>query len=118
MELKPFGVQVVDLRPGDIRTTFNESVPRAAGSNSPYQRWAECAWQESCRLIDHAPQPELIAQAILRLLQQRKPPAMKRCGSFFQADVGALGMRLLSRTALLDSIRSYYGLARLDNHHD
>ena len=26
MELKPFGVRVVDLRPGDIRTAFNERI--------------------------------------------------------------------------------------------
>lgn len=118
MELKPFGVQVVDLRPGDIRTKFNDAVPRLDISNSPYRPWADRAWQESCRLLESAPDPKLIADAIVQLLQQTKPPAMKRCGSFFQADIGALGSRLLSRTAILKSIRSYYGLNQLDDRND
>lgn len=114
MELKPFGVQVLDLRPGDIRTPFNEAVPHRLSSSSPYLKWAEKSWKESCELIRTAPEPALVADLILRLIEQKRLPVMLRCGTFFQAKLGALGLRFLSRHALLRSIRNYYGLTDLD----
>jgi short-subunit dehydrogenase len=112
MELKPFGVHVVDLRPGDIRTNFNQVATQSITSSSPYGKWSSQAWKESCRLIKAAPDPEIVSRAVLRLLKQRHPPAVLRCGSFFQSVLGSLGVRLFSRSALLRSIRSYYQLDR------
>ncbi|MDX6765163.1 MAG: SDR family NAD(P)-dependent oxidoreductase [Candidatus Methylacidiphilales bacterium] len=110
MELHPFGVRVVDLRPGDIRTPFNEVAGKTIPDQSPYQPWIRRAWDENCRLLSLAPGPELVAKLILRMLRKGDAPAMKRCGSFFQAVIGPLGSVFLSRTGLLDSIRKYYQL--------
>jgi short-subunit dehydrogenase len=112
MELSPFGVRVVDLRPGDIRTAFNDRVTPARPAGSAYGPWLDSAWKESLTLMNGAPDPELAARAILSAIQ--RPRSVVRCGTFFQAVLGALGVRLLPRGWLLDSIRRYYHLDRVD----
>jgi short-subunit dehydrogenase len=112
MELKPFGVRVVDLRPGDIRTAFNDHIAPAGTDASPYAPWTAATWKETVALMNSAPGPELAAHAILDVIE--RPRSLARCGTFFQARLGALGVRLLSRGSLLDSIRRYYHLDRVD----
>jgi NAD(P)-dependent dehydrogenase (short-subunit alcohol dehydrogenase family) len=112
MELKPFGVRVVDLRPGDIRTAFNQRIVPLGAAASPYAPWLAAAWKETNALMDGAPGPELAARAILSVIE--RPRSLARCGTFFQARLGAFGVRVLSRGFLLDSIRRYYKLDRVD----
>jgi NAD(P)-dependent dehydrogenase (short-subunit alcohol dehydrogenase family) len=112
MELEPFGVRVVDLRPGDIRTAFNDHITPSSTTTSVYAPWTAAAWKETCALMAGAPEPELAARAILAALE--RPRAVVRCGTFFQAKLGALGARLLPHRFLLNSIRRYYGLDRVD----
>ena len=112
MELEPFGVRVVDLRPGDIRTAFNDRIAPASSPASAYAPWTAAAWKETCALMAGAPEPELAARAILAAVE--RPRAVMRCGTFFQAKLGAFGARFLSRRFLLNSIRSYYKLDRVD----
>jgi len=114
MELKPFGVHVVDLRPGDIRTAFNDHLPKTMPDGSAYLPWARPTWEKCAALMAEAPPPELIARAIEQIISQRNPPSIARRGTFFQATLGAVGVRLLSRRGLLDSIRNYYGLHEVD----
>jgi NAD(P)-dependent dehydrogenase (short-subunit alcohol dehydrogenase family) len=112
MELEPFGVRVVDLRPGDIRTAFNDRITPVLAPGSAYAPWTASAWKETCALMDGAPGPELAARAILAAVEH--PRAVVRCGTFFQAKLGALGARFLPRRFLLNSIRRYYGLDKID----
>jgi NAD(P)-dependent dehydrogenase (short-subunit alcohol dehydrogenase family) len=114
MELQPFGVRVVDLRPGDIKTAFNDALPKTMPAGSPYFPWAQRAWQECARLMNEAPPPDLVARAILKIMRQSHPPAVTRVGAFFQAALGPLGVRLLPQGRLRDSIRAYYGLKKID----
>jgi NAD(P)-dependent dehydrogenase (short-subunit alcohol dehydrogenase family) len=112
MELKPFGVRVVDLRPGDIRTAFNDQLAPALPDGSPYSPWAKAAWEETCSLMQGAPGPEVAARAVLAAME--RPRSVARCGTFFQAQLGAWGARFLPRRFLLDSIRNYYRLHHVD----
>jgi len=112
MELAPFGVDVVDLRPGDIRTAFNDRIAPTLSTDSPYAPWTAAAWKETCTLMNGAPEPELAARAILAALE--RPRAIVRCGTFFQAKLGALGARFLPHSFLLNSIRRYYKLDQVD----
>jgi NAD(P)-dependent dehydrogenase (short-subunit alcohol dehydrogenase family) len=114
MELRPFGVQVVDLRPGDIRTAFNDQLPKIIPHRSPYLPWTERAWRECARLMIEAPPPERIARGILRLVRREKLPAVARMGTYFQAVLGPIGVRILPQRMLLNSIRHYYGLHQID----
>jgi len=112
MELKPFGVHVVDLRPGDIRTAFNDRIAPERTAGSTYGPWISSAWKESVDLMNRSPGPELAARAILSALE--RPSVLVRCGTFFQARLGAFGVRLLPRALLLGTIRKYYHLDRVD----
>lgn len=112
MELKPFNVNVVDLRPGDIKTAFNDALSPTQTTNPSYQPWTQPAWKETVELMNRSPEPELVAQCILSAIE--RPRALARCGTFFQARLGPLGVRILSRAALLDSIRKYYHLDGVD----
>jgi len=114
MELKPFGVRVVDLRPGDIRTAFNDHLPKTMPADSAYLPWAQQTWQKCATLMAGAPPPELIARAIEEIISRKNPPSIARCGTFFQATLGAVGVRLLSHRRLLASIRAYYELHDVD----
>jgi len=114
MELRPFGVRVIDLRPGDLHTAFNDRLTPTLPAASPYLPWAEAAWKESCALMNRSPGPERAARAILRAIAPARRGAVVRCGTFFQARLGALGARLLPRRFLLNSIRDYYRLTRVD----
>ncbi len=112
MELRPFGVRVVEMRPGDIRTAFNDNVVPVKPPGSAYGPWIDSAFRESVELMNRSPGPELAARAILSVIE--RPRVLARCGTFFQAQLGALGVRILSRAFLLGSIRRYYHLDRVD----
>jgi len=114
MELEPFRVNVVDLRPGDILTSFIDHLPKTMPADSPYLPWAEQAWEETARLLKTAPPADLIARAILTILEARTPPVVVRSGTFFQATLTPFGARFMPRRWLLDSIRSYYKLKNVD----
>ena len=114
MELEPFHVRVVDLRPGDIRTAFNDDLPKTMPADSAYLPWAQQGWKETASLMDKAPPPELIARAIETIIVADKTPVLVRSGTFFQATLSPFGARFMSRRALLNSIRSYYGLDHVD----
>jgi NAD(P)-dependent dehydrogenase (short-subunit alcohol dehydrogenase family) len=114
MELIPFDVHVVDLRPGDILTAFNDNLPKTMSADSPYLPWSMQAWEETAALMKNAPAPDLIAHAIHDIIEAAHPPVVVRSGTFFQATLSPLGARFIPRRWLLDSIRSYYKLTRLD----
>ena len=114
MELKPFGVQVIDFRPGDICTEFNDELPIVIPENSAYARWAEAARRVDQKSMKSAPPAALIARAILKLLRKKSVPFVVREGTFYQSVVAPIGNRLLPRSALLQSIRSHYGLTQVD----
>ena len=114
MELKPFNVRVVDLRPGDIRTSFIDNVPSQASPGSLYFPWADQTAQKCSKLMAEAPPPDLIACGILRLIEAANPPPVARLGTFFQARLGPLGVRFLPLRFMLNSIRQYYGLHKID----
>lgn len=114
MELEPFHVDVVDLRPGDINTPILAEAPGTLPADSEYLPWAQQALEEALSLMKNAPSPELIAHAIEKIVDATKPPAIVRSGTFFQATLSPLGVRLLPRRMLLKSIREYYGLNKID----
>jgi short-subunit dehydrogenase len=114
MELRPYGVRVIDLRPGDLLTAFNDQLSPTLPAGSPYLPWAAAAWKESCDLMNRSPGPELAARAILRAIESNRAGSVVRCGTFFQARLGAWGARFLPRRFLLRSIRGYYHLNQVD----
>lgn len=87
------GVVVIDFRPGDYRTDFNDSVLRPA----PLSPRAARGWDAFCQLMRSGPPPEGAAVALRRALLRRRSGTV-RTGRFFQA----VAAPLLSRFGSLE----------------
>ena len=73
MELRPFGVAVSLVEPGDIRTAFNDATDFSWASGSAYgARIARCEGVIR-RSLDKAPGPAVVARAVFRALSAPRP---------------------------------------------
>jgi NAD(P)-dependent dehydrogenase (short-subunit alcohol dehydrogenase family) len=105
-ELRPLGVHVGLIEPGDIDTAFNDATDWSAAEGSAYgERIAACR-----RVIEaslpKAPGPERVARVIRRALTARRPRARYPVGP--DALPVVLGRRLLPDRASLWLIRKYF----------
>jgi NAD(P)-dependent dehydrogenase (short-subunit alcohol dehydrogenase family) len=99
-------VRLVDLQPGDIRTQFNEAIAKSGTTNARVAK----AWQTVARNMKAAPPPELVAQRILKIIDQENPPPRVTVGDLFQSAVAPLIFRLLPQRLQLWGLRKYYGI--------
>ena len=81
MELKPFGVHVTCVEPGDISTEFTSSRIVLGGEESAYAARAARSLAAVEREEHHGPSPECVARAVERVLARRRPPARVPAGS-------------------------------------
>ncbi len=86
LEVRPFGIEVVLLEPGDFRTDFTRNrVRTAASSQNPAYRERfvrSLAVMEDSEL--NGPSPEIVAAQVSRILQLKSPRARYRAGSLIQ----------------------------------
>lgn len=74
MEVKPFGVNVVIVQPGDFKTSINENRAVAQSSpNSPYKKWFEPINDQIIEEVAHAGDPVEIGKAVWKIIQSRNP---------------------------------------------
>ena len=83
-------VRVVDFRPGDYRTRFNDAMRPTAGATPE----VEHVWSRLEHLLRGAPEPARAARDLRTALQRRRRGVV-RSGTFFHARVG----RFLQRFA-------------------
>jgi short-subunit dehydrogenase len=75
-EVKPFGITVSVVEPGDVKTNFtNQRAKKKLDADSPYSSAADAAVSHMERDELAGMAPEAIADAILNLLSKRRPPA-------------------------------------------
>ncbi|MFQ6539535.1 MULTISPECIES: oxidoreductase [Aphanothece] len=104
LELQPFGIQVVVIQPGLIRTAFAEVTAPSMEANlgsavyGPMMRRVAAAWE---RVYRRASEPELVARTIGRALEEPTPEARYACGH--QAAVSMVAHRLMP-TRLWDAL--------------
>lgn len=110
LELAGSGIQVIDLQPADIHTSFNDAVARTDGGDSGYTELVEHAW----KIVDHnlrtAPKPELVARRIAQLIDDRNPPPRLTVGGTFQAAIAPVMFRFLPQRVRLWGLKNYYKL--------
>jgi NAD(P)-dependent dehydrogenase (short-subunit alcohol dehydrogenase family) len=99
LEVRPFGVGVVLIEPGPIRTHFAETAeqsarPFASNPQSAYHPTYEKAFTRFAKetTIGALP-PEAVARAVLRAVRRRRPPI--RLLITAPARIGAIAKRLL-----------------------
>ena len=105
-ELHPTGVQVSLVEPGDINTPFNDRMRWGEAGQSAYaERIRRC--EEVIReSLPKAPPPEVVAQAILRALSDRRPRVRYAVGA--DSLLVPIARRLLPDWLSLQFIRSHF----------
>jgi short-subunit dehydrogenase len=109
LEMPLSGVRIIDLQPADIHTGFNEAIKNSDGDQL-YARRITKAWQIVDRNLKNAPEPELVARHIVRLIEQTNPPPRLTVGGFFQARVAPLIFRFLPQRVRIWGLKRYYGI--------
>jgi NAD(P)-dependent dehydrogenase (short-subunit alcohol dehydrogenase family) len=111
MEVRPFGIRVVLIEPGDHKTalTANRRFSKTSGSTDPYGASFAAALERTAHDEQAGPGPEQIARLLYRIVNQRNPrlrytigPAPQRAAVWLK--------RLLPNGVLEYAMRTYYGL--------
>jgi short-subunit dehydrogenase len=108
-ESRGSAVKVIDFRPGDYRTAFNDHMTTAPASPLASPRLA-AAWRVLESNLAAAPGPERAA-ADLRLALLRGSSGIVRSGSFFQARLAPLLARAAPSAAVRAATARYFGSA-------
>ena len=104
IETRGTDVTVIDFRPGDYRTGFNQAMTSPPAS--PTQSQMTLAWASLEKNLAEAPLPEKAAKDLWRaVLRGRK--GIVRSGGIFQAVLAPLFERLVPET-LARKVRWYY----------
>jgi short-subunit dehydrogenase len=113
LELSNTAIRVVDVRPGDFATQFHPSTRRLEDPVlTGYAPNLELAWRAIDRNMARAPDPRLVANAIVSIVNGKiKRPAVA-VGDFFQARVAPYLARRSARAWVQWGLRAYYGLKR------
>ncbi len=104
-ETRGTGVTVIDFRPGDYRTAFNQTMQASATIDDDRQRRA---WRTLERNLAEAPSPERAARDLRRALRRGRSGVV-RSGSFFQSLVAPLLARLAPQGMRRTVIAWYFG---------
>ena len=111
IELSNSPIRVVEVRPGDINTSFHDRTKRVETTRSPEeQHRMKSAWETQLRNMADAPRPDHVAQAMLRVITTPNPPPVVVVGGLFQARLAPLGARFLPLRVLEFALRKYYRL--------
>jgi short-subunit dehydrogenase len=103
-ESRGTGIIVIDFRPGDYRTNFNQSMQKDSVSE-PTRK----AWDALEATFASAPLPEVAAGDLRRALLSNRS-GIVRSGSFFQATIAPFLARLLPKSWMRWGTAKYFGL--------
>jgi NAD(P)-dependent dehydrogenase (short-subunit alcohol dehydrogenase family) len=110
LELQGSSIRVIDLQPADIRTDFNDAVARTDGDDPRYTTAVEQTWRVVDQNMKAAPEPELVARCIAKLIDAANPPRRVTVGGFFQASIAPLIFRFLPQRVRVWGLKKYYKL--------
>lgn len=106
VECRGTAVTVIDFRPGDTRTPFNQAMrATAALDHAREQR----IWARLERNLAEGPAPETVAHDLIRALRRGRSGVV-RSGSFFQARLGPLLARLAPGGLRRWVLAQYFGV--------
>lgn len=85
IEAKPFGLTTAIIEPGDLHTGFTSKRKNAIPDDSPYQAF----YGKALHQIEHdelsGKGPEIIAKAVMRIINKKNPPVRTVVGSSYKA---------------------------------
>ena len=109
VELAQSRIRLIDLQPADICTNFNKAVPKS-NHDKFYSAKIAQAWEIIERNLENAPEPNLVARRVVRLIEQANPAPRLTVGSAFQARVAPVIFRFLPQRLRIWGLRKYYHL--------
>jgi short-subunit dehydrogenase len=86
-ELRPFGIKVAMVEPGDTKTGFTASrvFVKAGGKESPYYEYSK----KSVAVMEHdemnGADPEAVAKVVAKLIKRKNPPLCVAVGFMYKA---------------------------------
>jgi len=108
IEIGDDNVRIVDLQPADIRTNFNDVIERNRVTG--YEERVARTWKAVDKNMKTAPGPELVARAIVNVIEQTNPPLRVIVGDVFQAKIAPFIFRFLPQRTRIWGLKKYYGI--------
>jgi NAD(P)-dependent dehydrogenase (short-subunit alcohol dehydrogenase family) len=105
-EVAAFGIHVSLVEPGDIQTSFNESMDWGSPAESAYGTPIRSCERVTRESLPKAPGPEVVARVIHQALTARRPRVRYPVGP--DSRLVPLGRRLLPDFVSLALIRSHF----------
>jgi NAD(P)-dependent dehydrogenase (short-subunit alcohol dehydrogenase family) len=109
VELAQSRIRLIDLQPADICTNFNNAVSKS-NHDELYSAKIAQAWKTIERNLKNAPEPNLVARHVVKLIERASPAPRLTVGSAFQARVAPLIFRFLPQRLRIWGLRKYYRL--------
>jgi NAD(P)-dependent dehydrogenase (short-subunit alcohol dehydrogenase family) len=111
MEVRPFGIRVVIIEPGDHKTglTENRQFTEISIATDAYSPSFEAALLKTAHDEQSGPGPEQVARLLYRIVNQRHPRLRYTIGPIPQRAAVWL-KRLMPYSILEYTMRTYYGL--------
>lgn len=110
VETRGSGITVIDFRPGDFRTSFNQTMqPAQLTGDTAGSRTMARAWQALERNLQAAPPPAAAAAQLRRALWCGRSGTV-RTGSVFQSRVAPFFTRLMPQGLARRVTTRYFGL--------
>jgi len=111
MEVRPFGIRVVIIEPGDHKTaiTQNRRLSGVPGDPDAYRASFEAALGKTAQDEQSGPGPEQIASLLYRIVNKRNPRLRYTIGPMPQR--AAVWLKRLAPYSIVEyGMRTYYGL--------
>jgi NAD(P)-dependent dehydrogenase (short-subunit alcohol dehydrogenase family) len=109
MEVRPFGVRVVIIEPGDHKTAITQNRTEISGGTDAYDRSFRAALARTAHDEQSGPGPEQIARLLFRIVNKSNPRLRYTIGPVPQRAAVWL-KRLLPYSVTEFGIRSYFRL--------
>jgi len=83
LEVKPFGIKVVLVEPGDTRTEFTSrrQIAAAADEYSVYKESFTRSLNTMIKDETNGPEPDVVAKVVIKVLQRKSPPIRVAVGA-------------------------------------
>jgi NAD(P)-dependent dehydrogenase (short-subunit alcohol dehydrogenase family) len=72
-ELEPFGIKVILIEPGFVKTNFQQAMIRLQDPNSPYSQLMQKRAAVSSQSFQSGSAPELVAKVVLTAINTLNP---------------------------------------------
>ncbi|HEX2944840.1 MAG TPA: SDR family oxidoreductase [Clostridia bacterium] len=96
-ELKPFGIKVSMVEPGDTKTGFTASriFVKEGGEGSAYKNYSDRSVAVMVHDETHGPDPVVVARVVGKIIKKRNPPVVKTVG--FQYKLLVFAKRIIPK---------------------